>query len=165
MFLRKILLFCAAVAKLAAAKNLNGNDYVVTVTDKQTSEYNSDYASKGHEFFDVYSPPITTQYGQVYWTMQEPVELPASIVARFSNSTIAITGYEVDQVIKGNASDGSDDVSVPITHAYNHHYGAWLSGEDAELVAEPCKASEHMWMMRADGLCPVYRTKEKRGKA
>ena len=26
------------------------------------------------------------------------------------------------------------DVSVPITHAYNHHYFSWLVGGDAELA-------------------------------
>ena len=152
-------LAAAAAAPVVGGENLNGAEYVVTATDAATREYNCDYASKGHEYFDVYSPPITTQYGQVYWTMQDPVDLPDAIVARFHNSTIAITGYEVDQVVRGEASDGSDDVSVPITHAYNHHYGAWLSGEGAELVDAPCSPSEHMWMMRADGSCPTYRAK------
>ena len=43
------------------------------------------------EFFDVYSPPITTVYGQVFWTMLPPAALPAEIVKRYNDKTMAIT--------------------------------------------------------------------------
>lgn len=36
----------------------------------------------------------------------------------------AILGYESDQVMKSEG--GAPDVHVPITAAYNHHYGATL---------------------------------------
>ena len=52
------------------------------------------------------------------------VPLPEDIVKRFDNRTIAITGYEQDQVIKGE--NGTADQSVPIYWAYNHHYVSWL---------------------------------------
>lgn len=42
---------------------------------------------------------------------------------------MAITGYEVDQVMK--TPDG--DKSVPIYHAYNHHYFGWLMGDHSEM--------------------------------
>lgn len=88
--------------------------------------YSTEYTD---EYFDVYSPPIRSQYAQVFWSMMEPVPLPEEIVRRFANKTIAITGYEADQVMK----TPQGDVPVPITHAYNHHYVAWLNSEHAEL--------------------------------
>ena len=67
----------------------------------------------------VYSPPISTKYSEVYWTMMDPVALDKDLVARFQGKTMAIVGYETDQVI---VTEGQPDVSVPITHAYNHHF-------------------------------------------
>merc|ERR1711962_401287 len=67
----------------------------------------------------------------VYWTMMEPVPLPPEVVSQFSGKTMAIVGYETDQVFYG---PGKADVSVPITHAYNHHYMAYLSGTKSHLV-------------------------------
>lgn len=94
-------------------------------------------------YFDVYSPPIRSQYAQVFWTMMEPVPLPDEIVKQFANKTMAITGYEADQVMK--APNG--DVPVPINHAYNHHYVAWLNSEHAEMhevdVPRDASAADH----------------------
>lgn len=42
-----------------------------------------------------------------------------------------VTGWESDQVIKGTG--GEPDTSIPITWAYNHHYGAYLNGKDSVL--------------------------------
>ena len=113
-------------------QNLNG-DYAVTAGDTITSDFNSDYSSKGHEFFDVISTLISTSYGQVYWPMQDAVDLPPEIVSRFANKTMAITGYEMDQVLESD-----HNTSVPINHAYNHHYIAWLLGADTVLEQQPC---------------------------
>lgn len=63
-----------------------------------TTTYNTDYGSKGHEYFDLYSQEIASKYGQVTWTNLPEMDLPAHIVERFKNSAIAITGYEHDQV-------------------------------------------------------------------
>ena len=49
----------------------------------------------------------------------DPVPLDKDLVSRFQGKTMAVVGYESDQVI---VREGSPDVSVPITHAYNHHY-------------------------------------------
>ena len=64
---------------------------------------------------------------------------------------MAIVGYEVDQVTHPNPphktkpeegplsgfscypSCDAEDASVPIYHAYNHHYFSWLQGADAEM--------------------------------
>lgn len=51
--------------------------------------------------------------------MMDPVPMDKDLVARFQGKTMAIVGYETDQVI---VTEGRPDVSVPITHAYNHHF-------------------------------------------
>ena len=66
--------------------------------------------------FDVYSPPIRTQYSQVFWTMMGNVPLPESLVREFAGKAIAVVGYESDQVQKG--ATGEEDTRVPITWAY-----------------------------------------------
>merc|ERR1719334_3053548 len=91
---------------------------------------NGDYAKYEEvEYFDVYSPPISSRYGEVFWTMMDPVPLDEDIVKRFAGKTMAIVGYETDQVMKSS----SGDVSVPITWAYNHHYCAYMSGALSEM--------------------------------
>merc|ERR1711871_396136 len=92
-------------------------------------------------------------YGMVYWTQMDTVPLPDDIVQRFANKTIAITGYEMDQVLH----DGS---SVPINWAYNHHYVAWIKGRDSELTLVPAHPSEHSYWMRGDGRKYVLRKKD-----
>eukprot|EP00040_Diaphanoeca_grandis_P032470 m.196795 g.196795 ORF g.196795 m.196795 type:complete len:870 (+) comp32636_c0_seq1:40-2649(+) len=101
------------------------------------------------EYFDVYGE-VQTKYSQVYWTRNSPVQLPQVLVERFKGKVMAITGYEVDQVthtgpeeskgvggVLGGFSCYPDcsatDKSVPIYHAYNHHYFGWLLGADAEI--------------------------------
>ena len=63
------------------------------------------------EFFDCVGPPISTHYGQVFWTMQEKQPLPPAFVKRFDGKTIAVVGFEVDQVM-------ANGTSVPINWAY-----------------------------------------------
>jgi len=61
--MRTASLFLAA-AGIAAGANLNG-DYSVSSGGRHDVAFNSDYASRGHEFFDVWSPEIATHYGEV----------------------------------------------------------------------------------------------------
>lgn len=103
------------------------------------------------EHFDVYGE-VQTLYSQVYWTRNSPVNLPPELVSRFAGKVMAITGYEVDQVTHPGAPDtghggrgealggfscypdcGQGDQSVPMYHAYNHHYFSWLTGAHAQL--------------------------------
>ena len=84
---------------------------------------------KDVEYFDVYSPVINSKYSEVYWTMMDPVPLDKTIVEKFHGKTLAVIGYETDQVMR--TEDG--DISVPITHAYNHHYCAYMSGSLSEM--------------------------------
>jgi len=103
------------------------------------------------DHFDVYGE-VQTVYSQVYWTRNLPIDLPPELVAKFKGKVMAITGYEVDQVVHpgpkpGDSTRGDqalggfscypdcgkDDKSVPIYHAYNHHYFSWLVGSDSEM--------------------------------
>ena len=113
--------------------NMNG-DYVISNPDEsQGIEWSDDMSLDGKsEYFDVFSGPITSEYSQVWWTSMPDYPIPAEIVSRFKGKTIAITGYEADQVIVN--ADGSTGPSIPINHAYNHHYVSWLQGAGSELV-------------------------------
>ena len=106
--------------------NMNGDIYGISNMKEDYSTQFKDI-SPDAEYFDVYSPVITSQYAEVYWTMMEPVPLPKNIVDRFNNSVMAILGYETDQVFPG-------DISVPITWSYNHHYETYLQGANTQLV-------------------------------
>ena len=93
----------------------------------------------------------------MYWTRNNPIDLPEEIVKRFENKVMAITGYEVDQVVHTGPQNGTSttntslggfscypsceegDVSVPEYNAYNHHYFGWLTGKDAKLVERPSR--------------------------
>ena len=126
----------------------NGMEMMETTDDvnvKKKKKYNTKYPTA--EYFEVYSPLISTRYGQVFWAQMDPVALPTEIITRFQNKTMAIVGYEVDQVRRipitvdnEDTSDDDDDqqqqqqqwqdISVPITHAYNHHYIASIHNQD-----------------------------------
>ena len=117
-------------------------------------QYSTDFQTNVNgkvDHFDVYGE-VKTMYSQVYWTRNAPINLPPEIVTRFKGKVMAITGYEVDQVIHTgpkigttttdqnlggfscypDCSDG--DKSIPIYHAYNHHYFSWLTGDNSEMI-------------------------------
>lgn len=83
----------------------------------------------GVESFDVYSPPMTTLYSQVWWQALAPAELPAEIVKKYNGTGMAVVGWEIDQVRR--TPDG--DVSVPISASYNHHFGSTIIGAAASF--------------------------------
>jgi hypothetical protein len=118
--------------------NMNGDVYGISnpnYTDPVSFPTTYSQINSETEFFEVYSPEITSKYAMVYWTMMPPVPLPKNIVSRFDNKKIAIVGYEVDQVF---TDTNGVDSSVPITWAYNHHYEAYLrNGENSfEKIGE-----------------------------
>ena len=97
------LLLAALVAALVHAdgkSNMNGVYSIGNPDTTSKTKYSTDYTRRGEsvEFFDVYSPPIQTRYGEVYWTMMDPVAIPSEIQNKFKNSTIAIVGYEVEPI-------------------------------------------------------------------
>ncbi|KAL4225559.1 hypothetical protein ACF0H5_016247 [Mactra antiquata] len=126
----------AAATRREAPSNMNGR-YVVASGGNQGVPFNDDYGSKGHEYFDVYSPEIATHYGEVFWTDMGNNAIPKEIVDRFKGKVMAITGYEQDQVMvspTGKPGENPDeDVSVPINWAYNHHYMAWMTGTHSKM--------------------------------
>lgn len=111
--------------------NMNG-DYVFSSTPGGTPgkfpEAYKDYPG-GVEYYDVYSPPITTLYSQVWWSPLAPTKMPDEMVKKYAGVGMAIVGWEIDQVRR--TPDG--DVSVPISAHYNHHYVASMIGAGARF--------------------------------
>ena len=96
--------------------NHQGGPYLVANSDSFDTEYADD-----RKFFEIYSHPIKTLYSEVHWRAHSNIPLPKHIIKEFEDGKImAITGYEVDQVF-------ANESNVPISWAYNHHYGAFLS--------------------------------------
>eukprot|EP00658_Telonema_sp_P-2_P009209 TRINITY_DN13468_c0_g1_i6.p1 TRINITY_DN13468_c0_g1~~TRINITY_DN13468_c0_g1_i6.p1 ORF type:complete len:322 (+),score=66.69 TRINITY_DN13468_c0_g1_i6:62-1027(+) len=83
------------------------------------------------EYFEVDSPTLRMQYSQVYWQTLPPAELPADIVSRFANKTMAVTGFEVD-LLRQNNLTGQEE-SVPAYQSYNHHYSPNLVSAAVQL--------------------------------
>ena len=81
-------------------KNMNG-DYIISNANPSSEQpWSGDYSKyEDVEFFDVYSPPISTRYGEVFWTMMDPVPLDKELVERFAGKAMAVVGYETDQVL------------------------------------------------------------------
>ena len=107
-----------------APQNMNGFAYSIAnphPNGKWTGEYGK--IDPTLDYVDVYSPPISTLYAQVYWTMMDLVPLPPTVVQRFANKTMAIRGYECNQAME---TAGGIDIPVPISAAYNHHHTAWI---------------------------------------
>jgi len=100
-------------------------------------QFSTEYTA---EYFDVYSNPIRTRYAEVHWTSHGNLPLPEAIVERFRNKTMAIVGYEVDQVYQ--TPDGEEP--VPITSAYNHHYGVWIFSPHATMVHRHAHGSHRL---------------------
>ena len=115
-----------------SSSNMNG-DYALTSTPNQIpGKFPTNYGSYPGkvEFFDVYSPVITSTYAEIVWKTLETVPLPSDIVKRFAGKPMAVIGLEWDQVRKTPAGD----VSVPMNVAYNHHYGTTLLGADSTFL-------------------------------
>lgn len=136
-----------AVASAAGSGNMNGK-YSVASGDRSDVAFNDAYASKGHEYFDVWAPEMATHYAEAFWADQGNQPLPEHIVKRFEGKVLAITGYEQDQVmVQPEGQPGKNpaaDVSVPINWAYNHHYMAWMTGVHSELRKVPAAPGDHM---------------------
>jgi hypothetical protein len=89
----------AATARTSADKipNMNG-DYVLandlTWPDKPKNTWPTNFMSYpgGVESFDAYHGPITSTYGQVWWTGMTD-DLPKDVVERFDGKVIAMVGF------------------------------------------------------------------------
>ena len=45
-----------------------------------------------------YISNLIFRYGDVFWTMMDPIPIDPDIVARYANKTMAVVGYETNQV-------------------------------------------------------------------
>lgn len=111
--------------------NMNG-EYPLSKTPGGKASHIKRFADYpgGVESFEVYSPPMTTLYSQVWWSPLPPVDLPADIVRRYNGTAMALVGWEVDQVRR--TSEGVEK-SVPMSASYNHHWDSWLIGAEARV--------------------------------
>merc|ERR1719313_3084849 len=105
--LSRVILGIAGVSALAGAldvpdfgpdfkpsvlDNMNG-DYVMSTTPggkaglfpKQYRDYPG-----GVESYDVYSPPITTLYSQVWWKPLDPIPMPEEMVKKYNGTGMSI---------------------------------------------------------------------------
>ena len=84
------VLFCVFGQMAAAASPMNGQYFMANAPDG--SPVNVRDAFRG-ESIDVYSLPISSVYGEVYWTVQDPVPHPPDYVQRFKDDVVVFTGY------------------------------------------------------------------------
>ena len=165
LLFRVFLVFSSATARVM---NAGGVPYTISNPDLASkTAYSTDFEANVDgpvEHFDMYGE-VRTRYSETYWTRNAPIALPEELIKRFADGGVmAITGYEVDQVVHEGAPPpppGSDklggfgcfpscdetDRSVPIYHAYNHHYFAWLLGTGAEVFDkdQPTHAPNPSW--------------------
>jgi hypothetical protein len=66
---------------------------------------------------------------EVYWAPLDPAPLPDEMVKKYNGTSVAIVGWEIDQVRR----TPSGDVSVPISASYNHHYTSTMIGAGARF--------------------------------
>jgi len=59
------------------------------------------------------------------------VALPADIISKYANATMAVVGFEVD-VLRKNEKTGKEE-SIPAYQSYNHHYGVMLHSTAAHM--------------------------------
>lgn len=137
MFKMKVTVLLMMIMSFVAAENMNAGQYLIANSEAFPTSYHD------HEYFDVYSPLIKTRYSEVYWRMQEAVPLPTDIQERFKDKIMAVTGYEVDQV---RVTPSGKEVPVPITWAYNHHYGGYLSNSEKTKFIKRPAGPDRMYM-------------------
>merc|ERR1719369_1709778 len=81
--------------------NMNGEYIISNENPYASAKWSSLYSKlQDVEYFEVYSPLLSTRYGEVFWTMMDPVPLDKDLVARFDGKVLAVVGYETDQVMK-----------------------------------------------------------------
>ena len=87
-------------------------------------QYSTDFHTnvKGSvDHFDVYGE-VHTMYSQVYWTRNNPIDLPSELVSKFEGKVMAITGYEVDQVTHSGPQTGSTTTSPTVCKWFMHTF-------------------------------------------
>ena len=129
----------------AVTPNMNGPNLYNIANPNITSGYfstNFTDITPNVEYMDLYSAPITSRYADIYWTMMPVIPLPKDIVSRFNNSVMAITGYEMDQVI---VHPNGTEEPIPCTWSYNHHYVAHLQGANSKMIKVKTPSNYEMY--------------------
>ena len=75
----------------------SGSDPEVAKRTKELFPKNFRDYPGGVEYFDVYSPTISSLYSQVFWKALDPSPLPEDVVKEYDGKAMAIVGFEVDQ--------------------------------------------------------------------
>jgi len=106
-------------------------DQMYRISNPPPGLENKSYSFHG-EYFEVETAPLKMKYAEVFWrSMGDPVPLPDDIVKRFMNSSIGISGFEVD-VLRYNNETGKTE-SVPAYQSYNHHYSPCILSNFSQL--------------------------------
>lgn len=121
LWLLLLLLWEHAAAAPTTDANMNGEYKLAPTPNARGGNWSTSFKDYpgGVESFTIYAGPVTSTYGEVFWTALLDSPLPHEIVTRFKGKGMAIVGYEVDQVRRGAGPDG-EDVSVPINVAHTH---------------------------------------------
>lgn len=121
----------AGLPACVSLENMNGDYETSKTPNANNNKFPTQYAHypRPVQSFDVYSGEIETLYSQVYWRGQDPVALPAEVIAAFANKIMAIVGFEIDQV----RITPEGDVRVPINVAYNHHFESTMVGSKSSF--------------------------------
>jgi hypothetical protein len=119
----KLIIAACTLGLANGFSNMNpGMQY--TISNPRPGQEGASRQFSGQDFFEVDSPVMKMKYSEVAWRTLPAVDLPHDIVSRYANSSMAVTGFEVD-VLRRTANGGTE--SVPAYQSYNHHYGCLLS--------------------------------------
>ena len=131
LLISTLALFSGAVT---LAPNMNGpNLYGIANPNMSSGYFSTNFTdiTPQAKYVDLYSAPIKSRYADIYWTMLPEIPLPSDLIKEYNGKTMAITGYEMDQVI---VHPNGTEESIPCTWSYNHHYVSHLQGANSKMV-------------------------------
>jgi len=117
---------------LSNESNQNGEYFLSNTPKGNLSKFPTHYKDYpgGVYSFDVLSPVVSTLYSQVWWAALPAVRLPQNVIDHFNDKTMAVVGFELDQVRQ--LPNGSYE-SLPMTFAYNHHFESNMVGKYSRM--------------------------------
>ena len=86
---------CAPAHTVVDGPNMNG-EYLLGQTPKGQSNWSTSFKDYpgGVESFTFYAGPVTSTYGEVFWTSLPEAKLPDDIIQRFKGKGMAVVGLE-----------------------------------------------------------------------
>ena len=97
MFLFNILALCFGTAVTGAVPVMNSGGIPYKISNPSgNGVYYPDFKTDMGpvEYFDVYGE-VQTQYSQVYWTRNAPIDLPPALVERFAGKHYSLPIYKL----------------------------------------------------------------------